>query len=209
MPSVNRLRWWVLWFFDCWEKFVSALETYLIGGVLKTVHGNLSGSVVWPELAFACSTPDTSSLQCEVSWMNESTLMWSVGRSTDPIIAAAVFVLFHLLLLGYFRLFHATYLSKSTVLGAMLKHIHHSPNCEEMNLAVWSPLLLLCSTALTISPPALEITAGHQIVAGDLCPGVDRTSSSSFVTLNDAFAACLLACGQRSDKESYGFSWTS
>ncbi|KAL1240417.1 hypothetical protein T4B_1294 [Trichinella pseudospiralis] len=53
-PAFKRT---VLWFFDSWEKFSLALETYIICGVLKTVHGKLSGSVVWPELAFACSTP--------------------------------------------------------------------------------------------------------------------------------------------------------
>ncbi|KRX93402.1 hypothetical protein T4E_3931, partial [Trichinella pseudospiralis] len=52
-------------------------------------------------------------------------------------------------------------------------------NCEEMSLAVWPPLLLLCSMALTTSPPAFEITAGHQIVADDLCPGVDRVGRCS------------------------------
>ncbi|KAL1240415.1 DNA mismatch repair protein MutL [Trichinella pseudospiralis] len=71
-----------------------------------------------------------------------------------------------------------------------------------MSLAVWPPLLLLCSMALTTSPPAFEITAGHQIVADDLCPGVDRSRSSSFVTLNDAFAACLLAAKGQTMKAS-------
>ncbi|KRY88143.1 hypothetical protein T4D_17150 [Trichinella pseudospiralis] len=247
-PAFKRT---VLWFFDSWEKFSLALETYIICGVLKTVHGKLSGSVVWPELAFACSTPHTSSLQRVVSWMNESRLLVgrSVGRSVDRsdyccccvcalfgVIYLFSLIVHHFRLLFqftffssafFFRLFHAAGLlacllfvqvnsarrhaeTYSPISGKVKKGriiIDHrsvpvatgasfgwSPRLTEMSLAVWPPLLLLCSMALTTSPPAFEITAGHQIVADDLCPGVDRSATAVAVFSSSSSSSSSSIC---------------